>query len=165
VVAPVAASNSTLTLRACLVGRYDILGERNVLTVDPRNVQAILASNFGTFDLGPQRAAAFWPMLGNGIFSQSHKEWKHSRELMRPQFTRDQVSDLELEERHLQNMMSVLHKILQPDGWTSLVDLQILFFRLTLDSATEFLLGESADSQLQYIPGYRLASRALSLPA
>lgn len=96
----------------------------------------------------------FWPMLGNGIFSQSGADWKHSREMMRPQFTRDQVSDLDLEERHVQNMMSALDVKLKPDGRTHTVDLQVLFFRLTLDSATEFLLGESADSQLMEIPGY-----------
>lgn len=93
-------------------------------------------------------------MLGNGIFSQSGADWKHSREMMRPQFTRDQVSDLDLEERHVQNMMRALEVKLKADGRTHTVDLQELFFRLTLDSATEFLLGESADSQLQEIPGY-----------
>lgn len=93
-------------------------------------------------------------MLGNGIFTQSAGAWKHSRETMRPQFTRDQVSDLDLEERHVQNLMAALDARLQPDGWTQVVDMQDLFFRLTLDSATEFLLGESADSQLQHIPGY-----------
>lgn len=134
--------------------RYSVFGQTNVFTTDPRNVQAILATNFGTFDLGPQREGMFWPLLGSGIFTQSAKEWKHSRELMRPQFTRDQVSDLQLEEQHLQNMVSALRARIQPDGWTNMVDLQMLFFRLTLDSATEFLLGESADSQLQHIPGY-----------
>lgn len=99
-------------------------------------------------------AAKFWPLLGNGIFTQFGHQWKHSREMMRPQFTRDQVSDLELEERHVQNMMSALDARMRSDGWTDVVDLQDLFFRLTLDSATEFLLGESADSQLQHIPGY-----------
>lgn len=93
-------------------------------------------------------------MLGNGIFTQSGGDWKHSREMMRPQFTRDQVSDLDLEERHVLNMMSALDVKLKPDGWTHPVDLQEIFFRLTLDSATEFLLGESADSQLLEIPGY-----------
>ena len=73
------------------------MGQTNVVTMDPKNVQTILANSFGTFDLGPQRAGMFWPMLGNGIFTQSAKEWKHSREIMRPQFTRDQVSDLDLE--------------------------------------------------------------------
>jgi cytochrome P450 len=140
---------------ACLIlGRYSVLGQTNVFTTDPKNVQTILANSFGTFDLGPQRAGMFWPLLGNGIFTQSAKDWKHSRDLMRPQFTRDQVSDLDLEERHLQNMVSALHNRIQPNGWTNIVDLQVLFFRLTLDSATQFLLGESADSQLQHISGY-----------
>lgn len=42
----------------------------------------------------------------------------------------------------------------QADKWTDEVDLQPLFFRLTMDSATEFLFGESADSQLADLPGY-----------
>ena len=65
---------------------------------------------------------------------------------MRPQFSREQVSDLDLEERHVQNMMRAIQ--VQTDGWTSPIDLQPLFFRLTLDSATEFLFGESVDSQI-----------------
>lgn len=134
--------------------KYSMFGQTNVFTTEPKNVQAILANSFGTFDLGPQREGMFWPLLGSGIFTQSAKDWKHSRELMRPQFTREQVSDLDLEEQHLQNMFSALRDKIEPDGWTNVVDLQVLFFRLTLDSATEFLLGESADSQLQHIPGY-----------
>lgn len=38
------------------------------------------------------------------------------------------------------------------DGWTEPTDLQILFFRLTLDSATEFLFGQSVDSQVAALP-------------
>lgn len=133
---------------------YYLFGKQIITTQEPENIKAILASQFGTFDLGEQRRGLLWPLLGNGIFTQSSQEWKHSREMMRPQFTRDQVSDLELEERHVQNMMSALDAKLKADGWTDVVDLQDLFFRLTLDSATEFLLGESADSQLQQIPGY-----------
>jgi cytochrome P450 len=37
------------------------------------------------------------------------------------------------------------------DGWTPTLDLQVLFFRLTLDSATEFLFGESLDSQIAHL--------------
>jgi cytochrome P450 len=39
-------------------------------------------------------------------------------------------------------------------GWTSVTDIMPLFFRLTLDSATEFMFGESVDSQLSLLPGY-----------
>lgn len=37
----------------------------------------------------------------------------------------------------------------QKDGWTAETDIQTLFFRLTIDSACEFLFGESVDSQIK----------------
>lgn len=74
---------------------------------------------------------------------------------MRPQFARDQVSDLDLEERHVQNMMRSLDTTMQLNKWSGEVDLQVLFFRLTLDSATEFLFGQSVDSQIRLLPGYQ----------
>lgn len=63
---------------------------------------------------------------------------------------RDQVSDLELEEYHVQNLMRVIPSA-DATGWTPTLDLQVLFFRLTLDSATEFLFGESLDSQIAHL--------------
>lgn len=41
----------------------------------------------------------------------------------------------------------------EADGWTSEVEMQTLFFRLTIDSATEFLFGESVNSQISEMPG------------
>lgn len=61
--------------------------------------------------------------------------------MLRPSFSRDQVADLDLEESHIQNMMKALP--VNSDGWTDEIDIQVLFFRLTIDSATEFLFGES----------------------
>lgn len=58
-----------------------------------------------------------------------------------------------MEEQHLQTLMQVLDNHTGPDGWTDVVDLQPLFFRLTLDSATEFLFGESVHSQRKSLPG------------
>ncbi|KAK2628894.1 hypothetical protein QTJ16_001997 [Diplocarpon rosae] len=134
--------------------RYSVLGNRNIFTADEKNIQAILASQFSDFDLGPTRRGNFWPLLGNGIFTQDGAGWEHSRAMMRPQFAREQVSDLEMTERHVQNMMKALDVDLGPNKWVDGVDLQVLFFRLTLDSATEFLFGESTDSQLRLLPGY-----------
>jgi len=37
----------------------------------------------------------------------------------------------------------------EESGWTPEIDIQTLFFRLTIDSACEFLFGESVDSQLK----------------
>ena len=75
--------------------------------------------------------------------------------MLRPQFTRQQVADLELEEKHVQYLLLTI----QPDhstGWAGPLDLSVLFFRLTMDSATEFLFGQSVLSQLQVIPDHAL---------
>jgi len=70
---------------------------------------------------------------------------EHSRAILRPQFSRGQVSDLELEERHVQEMFNQLK--VDASGWTLSIDLAPIFFRLTMDTATEFLFGESVNSQ------------------
>ncbi|KAK2595477.1 hypothetical protein QQS21_006817 [Conoideocrella luteorostrata] len=119
-----------------------------LFTTDPQNIQTMLALKFKDFGLGVNRTENFKPLLGNGIFAANGKQWEHSRALLRPQFVRSQVSDLDLEEAHVKNMMSVLDRHLGHDGWTCTIDVQVLFFRLTLDSATEFLFGESVNSQI-----------------
>lgn len=80
--------------------------------------------------------------------------------MLRPQFARDQISDLELEEVHVQDLFKHLRTDPATDGWTPQVDLSPMFFRLTLDSATEFLFGESVDSQIAALPGAREYSAA-----
>ena len=141
--------------RYTLVGsrthQYNILGNEGFFTVDPKNIQAILATQFKDFSLGEFRRSVFRPLLGNGIFTNDGPAWEHSRAMIRPQFAREQVSDLELEEAHIQNLMRAL-PIDAQSKWTAPVDLQVLFFRLTLDSACEFLFGESVDSQLIDLP-------------
>lgn len=122
------------------------LGQSGYLTCDPRNIQAMLSTQFQDFGLGEIRRKVLLPALGDGIFVQDGPAWEHSRALLRPNFVRDQVSDLDLEERHVQNLLQVLP--VQADGWTAETDIQELFFRLTLDSATEFLFGESVEAQL-----------------
>ena len=57
--------------------------------------------------------------------------------MLRPNFVRAQVADLDLFERHVGRVIEVLPK----DG--SKVDLADYFFKMTMDSATEFLFGES----------------------
>ncbi|KAI9841222.1 MAG: hypothetical protein M1838_003667 [Thelocarpon superellum] len=131
--------------------RYYVLGEEIYQTIDPKNLQAMLATQFNDFALGPERRNNFFPMLGSGIFTLDGRGWEHSRAMIRPQFARDQISDLELEERHVQNMLLALPA--DKDGLID-VDLQPLFFRLTLDTATEFLFGKSCDSQLHGLPDH-----------
>ncbi|GME22029.1 Cytochrome p450 family protein [Neofusicoccum parvum] len=132
--------------------RNVIAGEQSFFTIEPRNIQALLATKFKDFELGKSRGGNFRPLLGHGIFASDGKQWEHSRALLRPQFAREQISDLKLEEEHVQNMFKALP--VNADGWTDITDIQVLFFRLTIDSATEFLFGESVDSQLNALPNH-----------
>jgi len=68
--------------------KYSILGATNIATHDEKNIQAMLATQFADFDLGPLRRGNFFPLLGNGIFTEDGKGWEHSRAMMRPQFAR-----------------------------------------------------------------------------
>ena len=110
-----------------------------IQTIEPANLKTMLAVNFKDFSLGERRTTALIPFLGPGIFNTDGAAWRHSREMLRPNFARSQVGDLTTFETHV----SQLIKILPRNGAT--VDLQELFFQLTMDSATEFLFGESTN--------------------
>lgn len=127
------------------------LGRDLHFTIDPKNIQAVLATQFKDFELGEVRRRSIHPLLGTGIFTADGDEWSRSRGLLRPQFTREQVSQLELEEGHVQKAMQALP--VAANGWTAATDIQSIFFRLTIDSATEFLFGESVESQLGALKG------------
>ena len=51
------------------------LGVNALATVDPKNIQAVLATQFKDFSLGSTRRGNFYPLLGNGIFTNDGKEW------------------------------------------------------------------------------------------
>lgn len=53
--------------------------ETMVITSDPENVQALLATRFHDFDLGPQRHQMFEELLGHGIFTAEGEAWAHYR--------------------------------------------------------------------------------------
>lgn len=116
-----------------------ILHVNLVMTIDPENLKAMMATNFKDFNLADNRKATFIPLFGRGIFTTDGPAWHQSRELLRPNFVRAQVADLEAFEVHVKHLMDAIPR----DGST--VDMQELFFRLTMDSATEFLFGESTN--------------------
>lgn len=50
-------------------------GKRQLFTTEPRNVQAILATQFNDFEIPQSRQGSFFPMLGEGIFTANGKLW------------------------------------------------------------------------------------------
>jgi len=109
-----------------------------IATHDPENIKTVLSLKFNDYGIG-KREETFGELLGKGIFTTDGELWAHSRAMIRPNFTRDQVADLAAFERHVQALFKVI-----PEGAT--IDLQDLFFLFTIDSATEFLLGRSTNT-------------------
>ena len=115
--------------------------ERNaIVTVEPENIKTILSLKFADYGIA-HRLESFEALLGKGIFDTDGDHWAASRALIRPSFTKDQVADLTSFENLIQDLFSLLPR----DGQT-VVDLQDLFFRYTIDSATEFLFGQSVNT-------------------
>ena len=83
------------------------------------------------------RRQIFFPLLGDGIFTQDGPSWKHSRDLLRPQFSYQQYKDLTIFKEHIENLIALL------PGNGEQIDLQPLFFRFTLDTTSAFLFGQS----------------------
>lgn len=115
------------------------------VTRDPENAKAVFSSQSNDFDIGVHRTQSWKPLLGVGIFTSQGETWKHSRALVRPQFSKEQVSDLDLAERHTRDLSARIQA--GADGWTPTMDLQPLFYNFALDTVTEFLYGYSVHAQ------------------
>lgn len=125
-----------------------VMGRTLIVTKDPENIKLVLATNFNKYVLG-ERHEFLAPLLGDGIFTLDGNGWKHLRTMLRPQFAREQVAHVKLLEPHVQVLADHIKKAKgQP------FDIQELFFRLTVDSATEFLFGESVESLRDELLGY-----------
>lgn len=132
-------------------GRYTfgvrLLGTANLLTAEPRNVQAVLASQFSDFAMGRARRTNLKVVLGRSIFAVDGAAWHAAREAVRPIFARENIADLALLETHVQTLFACLERAVDEHGWTrGAVGLARLFPCLTIDSATELFLGHSTHS-------------------
>ncbi|KAF7193665.1 Cytochrome P450 monooxygenase [Pseudocercospora fuligena] len=119
------------------VGRFGT--RRTVFTSDPENMKSVL-TRADDFVVEPSRLAAFEGLLGKGIFTADGAFWQHSRNMLKPQFDKSQITELEQFERHIPKLLALI-----PDDGST-IDLQPLFHRLTMDTSTEFLTGTSANS-------------------
>ncbi|KAH6682808.1 cytochrome P450 family protein [Halenospora varia] len=99
--------------------RVPILGYELLVTSDPENVKAMLLTESADYD--------------------------HSRALVRPQFSKDEISNIDLIDRHFQALLRTSKT--GDEKWTPRLDLQPLFFYFSLDAVTESLYGQSVESQ------------------
>ena len=100
------------------------LGSHVINTSEPENIKAILATSFEDYSMG-NRMAAVGPFLGPGVFTNDSKDWEVSRAITRPNFVKAQISNLDLFEEYIQQLLAFIPK----DGST--VELQELFYKLS----------------------------------
>jgi cytochrome P450 len=117
-----------------------IAGTRYILTADPDLIKAVLATSFDKFGKGKVFNRQFRDFLGDSVFTTDGQEWHDSRQMIRPVFVNQRLGDLEVFEKHIQKLISVISEGEQP------APIQELFFRYTLDVSTEFMYGESVGS-------------------
>ena len=145
---------------------FRVLNRRIIFTDDVDNIKAILASQFGDYGKGEPFHRETKPFLGDSIFTTDGPSWHASRQLLRPQFIKDRVSDLHTFENHLDIFFTAMSVggdasaaaaalaaqragtspavPLSADG--RVLDISDLFFRYTLDVITDFLLGKDTQS-------------------
>ncbi|EED20395.1 cytochrome P450 alkane hydroxylase, putative [Talaromyces stipitatus ATCC 10500] len=142
------ANNTVLQKTARMLKEYrntirlSFSGLPIIMTIEPENIKYMLALSFNDWELGKPRRERLGKLAGKAIFTTDGKDWEHSRALLRPNFIRKQYQDLIALEVHVQHLVDLIPK----NGET--VDLQEMFLRFTIDSATELLFGKSCESLL-----------------
>lgn len=118
----------------------EVLGVNKLTTIEPANVEAILKTNWEDFIASPARKVPLDGLVGPGVLTADGSLWKFHRKLMMPSFNRKALEDLTIYSEHFDRFEQHLPSDDQA------VDLQDLFFRLTLDSSTAHLLGCSSNT-------------------
>ncbi|KAB8263955.1 cytochrome P450 [Aspergillus pseudonomiae] len=118
---------------------------RIIFTRDPENIKAILAGQFADYGKGEPFHNDWKEFLGDSIFVTDGELWSRSRHLIRPMFVRERIVDTEVFEKHVQHLIPFLSGQDSPIS-SKVVDVGPLFFRYTLDAATDYLLGQGTDS-------------------
>lgn len=125
---------------------FKIFGKKVIMTRDPENIKAILATQSDDFSMALRRDL-FRPVFGDGIFTADGERWSHLRTMLRPLFARSQVGKLSTLEPHVQLLASHIRR-----SQGQKFDFQTLLYRFTIDTATAFLFGGSSKSLENFGP-------------
>ncbi|KAJ7327912.1 cytochrome P450 [Mycena albidolilacea] len=145
----------TLTMR--------FLFQNRIITAEPENMKAILATEFNSFEKGAEFRGLMEPLLGTGVFAADGEMWKFHRQMTRPFFHRERISDFDLFDHHAANAITQFKARLR-EGCAA--DFQDMVARFTMDSASSFLFGKnvrSLDAGLPY--PHNAAPKTTNAPA
>ncbi|KAK9461336.1 cytochrome P450, partial [Lipomyces oligophaga] len=121
-----------------------VLGTTCIYTCEAENLEAITTSQVDDFDI--DSASAYGILLGNGIVTAKAAQWAHARDVLTPPFTRDQLTaDMAL---FLEKHSKSLGKLIDENKGND-VDMQDIFSKFSLDTLSEYIVGESTESLSQ----------------
>ncbi|KAJ6629919.1 cytochrome P450 monooxygenase CYP63 [Mycena sp. CBHHK59/15] len=122
----------------CTTLNTRILWIDNIITMDQEHSKFVLSTGFGHFWRGYSQKERMETFLGQGIFNRDDEMWKMHRNVARPFFARERISDFEIFERYTRRTLNLVSS-LSSSGQAC--EAQDLYARLTLDAASEFLFG------------------------
>ncbi|KAK4701235.1 hypothetical protein P7C70_g5000, partial [Phenoliferia sp. Uapishka_3] len=135
-----------------------VLGGHFITTIDPLVVKhALTGTSFLNYEKGSFFNKIFEDLLGSGQRASFQtalarlKRVTSHRNLTRPYFAAEKISDFDTFSRHTARLLQVIDSLACSPGTSSAhsngaVEIQDLFGRFTLDSATDFLMSGPLDS-------------------
>ncbi|KAF7541499.1 hypothetical protein G7054_g523 [Neopestalotiopsis clavispora] len=140
------------------------IGVRRIKTMNPEITKFVHATYFDHFGVEHIRSGAEY-LWGDGITVVDGEKWAARRKLIKPAFEVIHIANLENRNlgKHVERLMALIPR----DGST--VDLMPLFRRLSLDTASEFIFGESMDalrspdSHKEFLDAYFYAQRGVAI--
>ncbi|KAJ7662330.1 cytochrome P450 [Mycena rosella] len=139
---PLAALSTTLGYTFSL----RLLFQNRIFTAEPENIKAILATEFNSFEKGAEFRRVMEPLLGTGVFAA---DGKFHRQMTRPFFHRERISDFDLFDHHAENAIGQFKARLR-EGHPA--DFQDMVSRFTMDAATSFLFNHDLHSLSAGLP-------------
>ncbi|KAF8217153.1 CYP63 cytochrome P450 monooxygenase-like protein [Mycena galopus ATCC 62051] len=128
---------------------FRVLWADTILTTSPEHVKRTLSTDFNNFVKGDRFKNGMRSVLGAGVFNSDGEQWKFHRQMTRPFFSRDRISDFDILDRHADDVVSLLRQRSRA-GYA--VDFQDLIGRFTMDSASEFLFDTCVNSLKANLP-------------
>ncbi|KAI9245275.1 cytochrome P450 [Helicostylum pulchrum] len=125
--------------------------QRNISTIDPRNIEYILKTNFSNYNKSDTFKNTFHDFLGNGIFNTDGENWKLQRRTASQIF---HVKNFQTEfssifVRHIQVMSD--HIFDKAADQSQPIDFHEVMLKFTMDTFVEIAFGVKINSLLKQV--------------
>lgn len=131
------------------VPNIGLLGGALYSLVSEANIQHVLKDNFENYEKGGNFKAALEEFLGNGIFTADGNQWKHHRKVASNMFSRNLMRHgTAIAIKQVKKVVTKLERHLSSNASSDPVDIQDIFFRMTIDVFASIAFGVELDSTL-----------------